>query len=158
MVDFKVTKQTPATYNVEIANLVSKFTVKEATSNGEPSNGEPSNGEPSNGTPSNAVQAEYIIASVLVIVVVLVAVFLFLRRKGYDVEKIFKKYPQLNIEEKDVIQFLVDNEGKAFESQIREKFPEMPRTSLWRLVKRLETLEIIKVTKVGFENLVKLKK
>jgi uncharacterized membrane protein len=156
--EFKVTKQTPGTYKVDLANLASEFTVKEASPNEEPSNGEPSNGEPSNGTPSNLIQVEYIIASVLVIVAVLVAIFLFLRRRRYDVEKIFKRHPQLNTDEKDVIQFLADNEGKVFESQIREKFPEMPRTSLWRLVKRLETLEIIKVTKVGVENMVKLKK
>lgn len=161
--EFKVTKQTPGTYKVDLANLASEFIVKEAspnggTSNGEPYNEEPSNGEPFNGNPSNVIQVEYIMASVLIIVAVLIAFFLFLRRREYDVEKIFKMHPQLNTEEKDVIHFLADNEGKVFESQIREKFPEMPRTSLWRLVKRLETLEIIKVTKVGFENLVKLKK
>jgi uncharacterized membrane protein len=66
--------------------------------------------------------------------------------------------PQLNKEEKDVIEFLAENEGKAFESQIREQFPDIPRTSLWRLVKRLEKLEIIEVKKIGLENRVELKK
>jgi uncharacterized membrane protein len=85
-------------------------------------------------------------------------VFLLFRRRGYNVEKTFKMHPRLNKEEKDVIQFLAENEGKAFESQIRERFPDIPRTSLWRLVKRLEKLEIIRVKKIGLENQVELKK
>jgi uncharacterized membrane protein len=48
---------------------------------------------------------------------------------------------QLNTKEKDVIQFLAENNGKAFESQIREKLPDIPRTTPWRLVKRLEPLK-----------------
>jgi len=65
--------------------------------------------------------------------------------------------PQLNTEEKDVIRFLADNEGKAFEAEIREKFPDIPRTSLWRLVKRLEKLDIVLIKKIGLENRVELK-
>jgi uncharacterized membrane protein len=84
--------------------------------------------------------------------------FLLFRRRGYNVEKIFKMHPRLNQEEKDVILFLAENDGKVFESQIRERFPGIPRTSLWRLVKRLEKLEIIKVKKVGLENQVELRK
>jgi len=166
--EFKVTKQTPGTYNIDIADLVSNFTVREATSNGVPSNETPSNGEPSNGVPSNEtpsndetsnlIPVEYLGAVAVAVTAVLFALFLIIRRRGYDVEKIFKEHPQLSTEEKDVIQFLAENDGKAFESQIREKFPDIPRTSLWRLVKRLETLELIKVKKIGFENQVELKK
>ena len=58
---------------------------------------------------------------------------------------------------RNVIRFLAENERKVFESVIREKFPDIPRTSLWRLVKRLEKLEIIKVKKIGLENQVELK-
>ena len=89
---------------------------------------------------------------------ILLAVFLLFRRRGYNVEKIFKAHPRLNAEERDVIQFLAENEGKVFESQIRERFPDIPRTSLWRLVRRLEKLEIITVKKIGLENQVELKK
>ncbi len=65
--------------------------------------------------------------------------------------------PQLNTEEKDVIRFLVENERKAFEAEIREQFPDIPRTSLWRLVKRLEKLDIVLIKKIGLENRVELK-
>jgi len=141
--EFKVTKQTLGTYNVEIGGLVDQFTVSEA---------------PSNGTHSNAIPTEYLVAAAAAVAVILFVVFLLFRRRGPNIEKIFRMNPQLNTEEKDVIQFLAENEGKAFESQIREKFPDIPRTSLWRLVKRLEKLEIIKVKKIGLENQVELKK
>jgi uncharacterized membrane protein len=141
--DFKIVKQTPGTYNIEIDGLVGAFTVSASSSNG---------------SHSDMIPIEYlVVAAVAASAIILVIHFLF-RRRGCNVEKIFKMHPQLNQEEKDVIQFLAENEGKAFESQIRERFPDIPRTSLWRLVKRLEKLEIIKVKKIGLENQVKLKK
>ena len=143
---FTLAKQTLGTYTVEVAGLVSQFIVSE-----EPSSGTPS---PSD---SDAVPFEYIVA-VAAVAAILVVVFFLFRKKGASVEKIFKTNPQLNTEEKDVILFLAQNEGKAFESQIRERFPDIPRTSLWRLVKRLEKLEIINVKKIGLENQVELKK
>jgi len=148
--EFKVAKQTPGTYNIEIGGLVSTFIVKEASSNG----GTPSNGDSS----SNAFPTEYLAATLIAVAVILLAVFLLFRRRGYNVEKIFKTHPRLNKEERDVIQFLAENAGKVFESQIRERFPDIPRTSLWRLVRRLEKLEIIAVKKIGLENQVELKK
>jgi uncharacterized membrane protein len=66
--------------------------------------------------------------------------------------------PGLQSEDVAVIEFLAQQNGKAFEAEIRQKFPEMPRTTLWRLVKRLEGLEIVEVKKIGLENQVQLKK
>ena len=140
---FRVTRQTTGTYNVQIDELAAQFTVIETSPNGNQSNGIP---------------FEYLGAGVAVAAAIFAVMFFFLRRKGTSVENIFKLNPQLNAEEKAVIQFLADNEGKVFESQIRERFPDIPRTSLWRLVKRLEKLEIIKVKKIGIENQVQLKK
>ena len=141
-IEFKIAEQTSGTYIVEVAGQVSQFTVSE---------------ESSNGAPSSTFPLEYFVAAAAAVAaIVIVAVLLFRRRA--NVEKVFKLNPQLNAEEKDVIQFLAENEGKAFESQIRERFPDIPRTSLWRLVKRLEKLDIIKVKKIGLENQVELKK
>ena len=159
--EFKFTKQTPGTYNIDLASLVSEFTVREATSNDVPSNDTP-NDEPSNDTPngeqSKLIPIEYFGIVAVAVVAFLLTMFILVRRRGYDVEKIFKEHPQLMQEEKDVILFLTENDGKAFVSQIREKLPDIPRTSLWRLVKRLEKLELINVKKIGFENQVELKK
>jgi len=140
--EFKIVKQTPGTYNIEIDGLVDEFTVSEASSNG---------------SHSDPIPIEYLVAAAAAVAAIFFVVFLLFRR-GYNVEKIFKMHPRLNKEEKSVIEFLAENEGKAFESQIRERFPDIPRTSLWRLVKRLENLEIIKVKKIGLENQVELKK
>ena len=141
--EFKVTKQTLGTYTVKIAGLVSQFTVSEASSNG---------------AHSNTIPVEYLVIAIVAVVAVLFVLFVLVRQRRVNIEKIFQMHPQLNTEEKSVIHFLAANEGKAFESQIREKFPDIPRTSLWRLVKRLENLEIIKVKKIGLENQVELKK
>jgi uncharacterized membrane protein len=142
--EFNVVKQTPATYIIEIAGLTSKFTVTAESSNG--------------GGSSNGFPIEYVVVALVAVAVVLVAVFFFVKKRRPDAEKIVKLHPHLNKEEQDVIQFLAENDGKAFESQIRERFPGIPRTSLWRLVRRLEKLGIVKVKKIGLENQVELKK
>jgi uncharacterized membrane protein len=136
--EFKVTKQTPGTYNIEIAGLVDEFTVR--------------------ATSSNLIPVEYLAAALVAVAAVFVAAFFLVRKRGPNVEKIFKAHPHLHNEEKNVIRFLTEKNGKAFESQIREHFPDIPRTSLWRLVRRLEKLEIVKVKKIGLENQVELKK
>jgi len=33
----------------------------------------------------------------------------------------------------------------------------LPKTSIWRLVKRLERLELVEIVKIGGQNLIKLK-
>jgi tetratricopeptide (TPR) repeat protein len=72
------------------------------------------------------------------------------------VEAKLMAYPNLREEDQKVIYFLADKEGSAFEAEIRTKFV-LPKTSLWRLVKRLERLELIEVTKMAGQNLLRLK-
>jgi uncharacterized membrane protein len=141
---FKITKQTLGTYSIEVEGLTDELTVSEEAPNG-------------NGT-SDGFPVEYIAIALIAVAAIVVVVFFLLKKRKTNAETIMKLHPQLNKEEQDVIQFLAENEGKAFESQIRERFPEIPRTSLWRLVRRLEKLEIIKVKKIGLENQVELKK
>ena len=155
--EFKVTKQTPGTYNVEIDGLLGEFTVREGASNGTPSNGTPPSETPSNGEHTNSIPLEYLAVAAIVVGLVLFAAFVLVRRRGTNVENIFREHPHLNNEDKEVIRFLAEKEGKAFEAEIRERFPDIPRTSLWRLVRRLEKMEIVKVKKIGLENRVELK-
>jgi len=68
-----------------------------------------------------------------------------------------KSNPYLRDEDKKVIMFIAEKGGKAFEAEIRSHFPDKPRTSLWRLIKRLEKLDTVKVRRVGLENQVELK-
>jgi len=112
-----------------------------------------------NGAPWNAIPIEYLIAATAVVtVVVLSALLVVRRRRGPNVEKTIRAHPELKKEDKDVIAFLAERGGKAFEAEIRERFPDTPRTSLWRLVRRLERLEIVEVKRIGLENQVQLRK
>jgi len=135
-VKFKVSKYKRGVYTVEIAGLKGSFKVKEA--------------------PPTGIPIEYMAFPLVILVA---TVILFIRRRGrQSIEKIFERHPYLRQEEKDVLIFLDENDGKAFESEIRKKFPDIPRTSLWRLVRRLEREGIVKIRRVGLENLVELKK
>jgi uncharacterized membrane protein len=118
----------------------------------------PDDGTEDNGAPWT-IPIEYLIAAIVAVTAVVLSVLLIVRRRrGPNVEKTMKAYPQLKKEDKEVIEFLAEKGGKAFEAEIRERFPDMPRTSLWRLVRRLERLEIVEVKKIGLENQVQLKK
>ncbi len=78
------------------------------------------------------------------------------RRDRIDAERIFREHKDLMPEEKQAIQFLVDNNGEAFEAELYDDV-KLPRTTTWRLVKRLKRMGIITVTKFRRQNLVRLK-
>lgn len=119
----------------------------------------PQDGSTDEDSHSKTISIGYLIATAVALAVVFAIIFFLVkRRRGPNVEKIIKANPQLTKEDKDVIRFLAEKEGKAFEAEIRERFPDMPRTSLWRLVRRLERLEIVEVKKIGLENRVELRK
>jgi uncharacterized membrane protein len=102
---------------------------------------------------------QYLIFIIIVVVVtVAVAMYILTKKRKINPKKTINRNPHLSKEDKAVIEFLAEKDGKAFEAEIRQRFPEMPRTSLWRLIKRLEKSEIIEVERIGLENQVKLKK
>jgi len=134
-VEFRVTEQNPGTYDVDVNGLTAEFSVKAAS------------------------QFPFLEIAAVCAAGAVVLLFFFLKRRGsVSVEKIFRSNPYLRDEDKAVILFIAEKGGKTFEAEIRERFPDMPRTSLWRLVKRLEKMEIVKVRRVGLENQVELKK
>jgi uncharacterized membrane protein len=119
----------------------------------------PSGGTNNNGAPNPTIPINYLAAAIIVVAAVAISVILIVRRRRVpNVKKTVKAYPQLKREDREVIEFLAEKGGQAFEAEIRERFPDMPRTSLWRLVRRLERLEIVEVKKIGLENQVQLKK
>ncbi len=110
-------------------------------------------------TPWAAIPIEYLLAAVIAAIASVIMVMLIvLRRRKINVKKILSRNPGLMPEDIAVIEFLAEKDGKAFEAEIRVKFPDMPRTSLWRLVRRLEGLEIVEIERIGLENQVQLKK
>ncbi len=60
----------------------------------------------------------------------------------------------MRYEEEEVLKFIKNRGGKALEAELREAFPDIPRTSMWRLVKRLERRGKVKVKKIGLQNVV----
>jgi len=77
--------------------------------------------------------------------------------KSFDTESIFVLRPEMREDDKEIIKFISENGGKAFESELRKKFLQ-PRTTMWRAVKRLERLGVIEIDKKDMQNLVRLKK
>jgi len=73
-----------------------------------------------------------------------------------DPENIFRLRPNLREDDKEIINFIFNNEGQALESELRKKFLQ-PRTTMWRAVKRLERQGIIEIVKKDLQNLVKLR-
>jgi uncharacterized membrane protein len=94
----------------------------------------------------------YLLIAVFMVVAIVIVVWLLLRKRKINVKKTLSKNPALSKEDRAVIEFLAEKDGKAFEAEIRQRFPDIPRTSLWRLVRRLEGLELVEVKRIGLEN------
>ena len=80
-----------------------------------------------------------------------------IEEKTVDLEKIFGINTDLRLEDREVIKFLAENNGEAFATEIRDRF-DMPRSSAWRLIRRLVSLEIVEEVKVGNQSLVRIQK
>ena len=72
-----------------------------------------------------------------------------------DLDAIFQDNPYLRLDDKEVIRFVAEAGGNAFAAEIRDRF-EVPRTSLWRMLRRLEREGIIEMQNVGGQSLVRI--
>jgi uncharacterized membrane protein len=70
-----------------------------------------------------------------------------------DLEKLFRRHRELSQDETKVLSFLAAKHGKAFEAEVFELL-NLPRTTTWRLIRRLEGLEIVYVKKSRRQNIV----
>jgi uncharacterized membrane protein len=70
--------------------------------------------------------------------------------------RILAEKPHLRPEDQAVLLYLAEKDGTAFESELRNKFL-LPKTTIWRLVKRLQREGLIEITKAGGQNLIKLR-
>ncbi len=81
-------------------------------------------------------------------------------KDGYvppDKETIYKFRPELRQDDKDIVAFISEKGGRAYESELRKKFL-LPRTTMWRAVKRLEREGVIEIEKIDQQNLIKLRR
>ena len=75
--------------------------------------------------------------------------------QSLEPEAIFKVKQDLREDDKEIINFISENGGQAYESELRKKFLQ-PRTTMWRAVKRLERHGIVEIEKKDLQNIVKL--
>jgi len=76
-------------------------------------------------------------------------------KREYNLKKMMSDYPHLRVDDKEVLRFLASKGGESFAAEIRDRF-EIPRTSLWRMIRRLEGEEVIEVDNIGGQSLVRL--
>ena len=76
------------------------------------------------------------------------------KTKPFSIEKVLEM-SDLREDDKEIIKFIHENGGSVMESDLRKKFL-LPRTTMWRAVKRLERHELIEITKKDQQNLIKL--
>lgn len=72
-----------------------------------------------------------------------------------DLEMVFSEHNDLRMDDKEVIRFISESGGEVFANEIRERF-DIPRTSLWRMIRRLIGLEILEERKVGGQSLIRV--
>ncbi len=82
-----------------------------------------------------------------------------IQKQDYSIDKdtIYKLKPDLRQDDKDIVAYISEKGGQVYESELRKKFL-MPRTTMWRAVKRLEREDIVEIEKVDQQNLIKLRK
>jgi len=108
------------------------------------------------------------VVGVLLSIFVLVIIIWYLKQKKMktaenaeetvvDLEKLFGREKHLRKEEIQVIHLLAEKNGIAFEAELYEKL-DLPRTTTWRLLKRLETMEIVDIRKSRRQNIVSIKR
>jgi uncharacterized membrane protein len=74
---------------------------------------------------------------------------------SFNLKRLFESHPHLRMDDREVIRFLASSGGEAFAAEIRERF-DVPRTSLWRMIRRLEGEEVVEVSMVGGQSLVRI--
>ena len=99
------------------------------------------------------------------LVVALAAGAFYLTRRGggkgvetparFDLDRLFEEHPHLRIDDKEVLRFIAESGGEVFAAELRERF-KVPRTSLWRMIRRLEREEVVDVSTIGGQSLVKI--
>jgi len=76
-------------------------------------------------------------------------------REEVDLDALFDEKPHLRLDDKAVIRFLAESGGEAFATEIRKRFG-IPRTSAWRMIRRLQREGIVEVRTVGGQSLVRI--
>ena len=72
-----------------------------------------------------------------------------------DLDAVFRDNPHLRTDDKAILRY-VQEAGGTFITEVRERF-DMPKSSAWRMVKRLEEEGLLEVSTIGRETYLQLK-
>jgi uncharacterized membrane protein len=72
-----------------------------------------------------------------------------------DLDKLFRENPHLRTDEKAVLRYIQESNG-VFVKDVRDRF-DMPRSTAWRMAKRLEEEGLVEVSIVGRETYLELR-
>lgn len=71
-----------------------------------------------------------------------------------DLDRVFAEKPHLRQDDRQVLGYVIEKGGEALLADIRNNFG-LPKSTAWRLVKRLEREELVEIIKFGNQNLIK---
>jgi uncharacterized membrane protein len=86
----------------------------------------------------------------------LVFILIFRQRRRIDVDTILMQFPWLREDQKAVIRYLAQQRSGVFESELREVF-HTPKSSMWRLIKKLEDAGLLTVTERQRQNFIQIR-
>jgi len=72
-----------------------------------------------------------------------------------NLQAIFDENPGLRMDDREVLRFITGSGGEAFANEIRERF-DLPRTSAWRMFRRLIGMGIVEERKIGGQSLIRI--
>lgn len=75
---------------------------------------------------------------------------------GTNLQSVFVEKPHLREDDRLVLRYIVDKGGEALLAEIRNQFG-LPKSTAWRLMRRLEREELVEITKFGNQNMVRYK-
>lgn len=79
-----------------------------------------------------------------------------LEKRDIDAKAILAKHADLRPDDREAIEYIAAGGGEVFEGEIRDHF-KLPKTSIWRMIKRLEREELIEVRKIRGQNVVRIR-
>ena len=74
---------------------------------------------------------------------------------GVDLDSLFGHHQFLRMDDKEMIRYISECGGGAFMSELRKRFG-LPKSSAWRMIRRLEKEEIVETRAVGRETFVQI--
>ena len=102
------------------------------------------------------------------LIIVIGVLYWLLRKRGYtivhrpdegqpdiDLDRVFDMNPDLRTDDKAVLRYLEET-GGVFITEVRDRF-DIPKSSAWRMVRRLEREGFIESSKIGRETYLRLK-